>query len=158
MNASFGLYSLTRFTPGTYIQREKSLNINLACRLTSAVHQHMGAGVEWRDEQFLGGCRRPDRLAGPLCNQGFSIGADGFSGFSSDVLSTWQRSNYAAYIEYEVSPYDALLLGAASRYEDHDSFGSTISWGRIGSLYIREAVIRRGVPPKSITLYLHLAI
>ena len=52
VNASFGSDNLTRFTPGSCIQREKSLDIDLAYRLTSAVHQHVGAGVEWREEQF----------------------------------------------------------------------------------------------------------
>jgi hypothetical protein len=120
------------------------------------MHQHMGAGVEWRDEQF-------QVVAGDLTAwqatrlTRVSVLAPMVS--LASAQTSWVPSSAATMqpILKMKSVHMTLLLGAASGYEDYDSFGSTISWGRIGPL-IREAVIKLGVPSKSIALHLPLAI
>jgi len=144
VNASLGPNSPTKFTTGTYIQREHSFNADLSFAIEANINQHIASGFEWREEEFQ--VRGGDVAAwqpGPFVNQGFSIASNGFSGFSPNVVGSWRRSNSALYGDYEAQLTSDLLLGAALRWENYDSFGSTKNyklsahWSLTDSLALR---------------------
>jgi iron complex outermembrane receptor protein len=144
VNASMGPDSPTEFSPGTYIQQEQNLNADFAYRLEGELQQNFAAGMEWRNEQFevLAG-DTASWQSGPFVDQGFSIGSNGFSGFSPDVVGKWSRSNIAVYADYEVNLTSDLLLAAAWRWEDYETFGSTTNYKVSGHWSISDNVALR---------------
>ena len=129
VNASMGPDSPTEFIPGTYVQTEKNINADIVYSINGDIAQNIAAGFEWHEEQFqvIAG-DMASWQPGPYFNQGFSIGSNGFSGFSPDVVGKWRRSNIAFYGDYEVEVNSDLLFGAAVRWEDFDSFGTTTNY------------------------------
>lgn len=129
INASIGPASPTKFTPGAYVQEEKNINVDLSYSIDGDITQSIAGGFEWRKEQFevLSGDAASWEV-GSFVDQGFSIGSNGFSGFSPDVVGEWSRSNIAFYTDYEAQLNKNLLLGAALRWENYDSFGSTTNF------------------------------
>jgi len=123
-------------------------------------------GGEWRNEQFqtrIGeeASWAPGRFAfqagpnglnpntysdgvTPLTN--LSIGAHGFAGFSPQQAGTWDRSNYAVYIDAEADVSENFTVGAAIRFEDFDDFGTTTNgklaarWGITDRFALRGSV------------------
>ncbi|MFT7560404.1 MAG: iron complex outermembrane receptor protein [Flavobacteriales bacterium] len=114
LNASLGPDSPSEFTSGIYVQEEKNINADFAYSLDSKIRQNFAVGGEWREEQFQ--VKAGDQASWqpvPFADQGFSIGANGFSGFSPDVLGKWSRSNVALYGDYEAQWDRKFLLSAA---------------------------------------------
>jgi iron complex outermembrane receptor protein len=62
-----------------------------------------------------------------LALAGMSIGANGFAGFSPSQVGSWDRANWATYLDLEADVVDNWTVGAAVRYETYDDFGSTIN-------------------------------
>ena len=127
VNASLGPDSPTRFNPGDYIQTDINVNFDVTYPLTDQLF--LAAGLEYRTEEFeivQGQIESFD--VGPLASQGFSSGSNGFPGFGDIAAGSWNRSNYASYVEAEVKPIENWLLAAALRYEDFDDFGSTTNY------------------------------
>ncbi len=54
--------------------------------------------------------------------------------FSPSMAGTWDRSNFALYVDLEADVSEQLLMGLAVRYEDFDTFGST-SNSKLSFLY-----------------------
>ncbi len=69
-----------------------------------------------------------------------SIGAHGFPGFGPNQAGEFDRANYAAYLEADVT--ERLLVGAAIRFEDFDDFGTTTN-GKIAARF--QATDRIGI-------------
>src|SRR5690606_93445 len=66
---------------------------------------------------------------------GAGVGSDGFQGFGPDQQGTWDRKNWAVYLDLEVDATERLLLGAALRYEDfYNTFGDTTN-GKLTARY-----------------------
>ncbi|MEW5248234.1 TonB-dependent receptor plug domain-containing protein [Microbulbifer sp. 2201CG32-9] len=130
VNASLGSASPTSFNPGTYIQTEQNFNLDLNRQLDlSGTTVYFATGFEWREEQFE--AQIGDQASwevGPLVDQGFSIGSNGFPGFGPQVAGTFDRQNVALYSDVEAELTDSLLLGAALRWEDFSDFGSTSNY------------------------------
>lgn len=130
VNASLGSASPTSFNPGTYIQLEQNFNLDLNRQLDlSGTTVYFATGFEWREEQFE--AQTGDQASwevGPLVDQGFSIGSNGFPGFGPQVAGTFDRQNVALYSDVEAELTDSLLLGAALRWEDFSDFGSTSNY------------------------------
>ena len=57
--------------------------------------------------------------------QGFSVGSNGFQGFSADVAGRFSRDSRSAYVQLDVDITDRWRLDAAGRYERYSDFGST---------------------------------
>lgn len=126
INPSLGPNTPTEFKPGTYIQIENTFNLDLSKTMGDF---NVAGGFEWHEETFeakIGDTASWE--SGPLTSQGFGIGSNGFQGFGPQVAGKWSRENYAVYGDVEWTPNDALTLGAALRFEDFDSFGSTSNW------------------------------
>ena len=67
-------------------------------------------------------------------NQGFSVGSNGFQGFSADVAGRFTRDSYAGYVDLDVDVTRRWLVSAAARYEDFSDFGDTTK-GKFATRY-----------------------
>ncbi|MGH8086646.1 MAG: TonB-dependent receptor plug domain-containing protein [Stenotrophomonas sp.] len=139
-----GLY----FRPGGNTQTEKSVNVDVSRDIaTSFTAQplRLAAGAEWREESFkISPGDGPSTAIGPLTEQGFALGSNGFNGFSARTAGTFDRRNWAAYADLEAQVTERLLLAAALRFEDYDSFGSTTNGKVTGRFDFNEHFALRG--------------
>ncbi|ADN75224.1 TonB-dependent receptor [Ferrimonas balearica DSM 9799] len=132
VNASMGPNSPTRFKPGRYVQIENGVNADFSYPMDTWVFSF---GGEYRKETFEIYAGDPASWTiGPLASQGFSIGSNGFPGFQPRDQGSHSRENIALYTDIEKSVDDTLLLAAALRYEDYQSFGDTIN-GKLSALW-----------------------
>ena len=127
VNASLGPKSPHSFNPGDYIQLDTNLNLDLTFPVNEQLF--LAAGAEYRTEEFeiVAGDRASWEI-GPLAEQGFSSGSNGFSGFPDIAAGTWSRSNSAFYVEAEFNALENWLLVGAVRYENFDDFGGTTNF------------------------------
>ncbi|MGO3300143.1 MAG: TonB-dependent receptor plug domain-containing protein, partial [Pseudoalteromonas sp.] len=102
-------------------------------------------GLEWHEETFtVTSGDESAFIAGPLTDQGFSIGSNGFPGFKPSDAGEYTRRNYAAYVDIEAPFTEDFLMGLALRYEDYDTFGSTVNYKLMGQYYLTEDLNVRG--------------
>ncbi|MCB1669558.1 MAG: TonB-dependent receptor [Gammaproteobacteria bacterium] len=139
VNASMGSDSPTSFEPGIYTTVENNLNIDLVTPfeidgLFSPLS--VGYGFELRREIFKVTSKDEySYLIGPYARQGANVGSDGFQGFGPQQHGTWDRKNWAIYVDLEADVTERLLLGAALRYEDfYNTFGDTTN-GKVTARY-----------------------
>lgn len=137
INASLGPDTPTSFRPGGYTQAENDINVDLNYAVPVAGFAsdlNIAAGFEWRSESFT--IRSGDAAStalGPLSapssafptGQGFSSSSNGFGGFINSSAGTSTQSNIAFYLDTEADVTERLVVQAAVRYEDFDSFQST---------------------------------
>ena len=127
VNASLGPDTPTEFDPGDYIQADTNINLDLTYTLHDRVF--LASGLEYRTETFeIVQGQIESWEIGPLANQGFSSGSNGFPGFSDIAEGSWTRSNFAGYLESQLRPLDFWTVSAAVRGEYFDDFGSTINY------------------------------
>ena len=140
INPSLGPDTPTQFNLGSYTQTEQTINVDFTQEFDVAAFAsplHTATGVEWREEQFSISAGEPDSWRrGPLADQGFGIGANGFSGFSDHVARQGQgkQSNWAGYLDLEGDVVDDLTLATMGRVEKYDAFGTTTDF-KLGALY-----------------------
>jgi iron complex outermembrane receptor protein len=131
VNASLGADTPMDFSPGKYIQLEKNFNADISkgYDFGLAYDVNVAAGLEWHEETFevIAG-DEASFIAGPLTQQGFGIGSNGFPGFKPSAAGEFTRRNYAAYVDVETPFTEEFLMGWALRYDDYDSFGSTTNY------------------------------
>ena len=134
VNASLGPATPTDFDLGSNRQQEISLNLDVSYAVSDWLN--LAAGAEWRDEQYetrLG--QRESWEVGPYAAQGFSAGSNGFSGYSPQAAGRWNRSNFAAYGDVELSgTEDRWTVGTAARIENFEDFGTTVN-GKLSGRY-----------------------
>lgn len=138
-NASMGSSSPSEFEPGIYTTIENNFNVDLVTPFEiDAFYSPLsvGYGVEWRREIFKVTSKDENSfLIGPYSDQGTNVGSDGFQGFSPAQHGTFDRMNWAFYVDLEADVTERLLLGAAVRYENfYNTFGGTTT-GKITGLY-----------------------
>ncbi len=138
VNASLGPETPVQFDLGSYVQTEHTLNADFTYPLDIRLFAsplYVATGAEWRKEEFkvLPG-EEDSWVIGPLAEDDFGVGANGFSGFSDDVSGKWDRSNTAVYIDLETDVLEHLTLATMGRLEDYEEFGSTKD-GKIAALY-----------------------
>ncbi|SMN12087.1 TonB-dependent receptor @ Iron siderophore receptor protein [uncultured Candidatus Thioglobus sp.] len=138
INASYGLDTPTSFELGSYIQTEKTLNLDLNNSHTVAAFAsplYVATGLEWRNEKFeIKAGEEASWADGGYGQEGASIGANGFQGFSPRVAGSWDRSNIAAYIDLEADVKKGLNLKAMGRFENHQDFSANTDF-KLASLY-----------------------
>ena len=114
--------------------RKISLNLDVSYAVSDRLN--LAGGAEWRDEQYetrLG--QRQSWEVGPYAAQGFSAGSNGFSGYSPQAAGRWNRSNFAAYGDVELSgAEDRWTVGTAVRIENFEDFGTTVN-GKLSGRY-----------------------
>ncbi len=134
VNASLGPDSPTEFDPGLYRQEEFSVNFDTAYAVTERMN--VAAGAEFRNERFIIGAGDPQSYQlGPLADQGFTSGSNGFPGFSDAWAGEWSRRSAAFYGDLEFrDPAGRWTFGAAGRYEHYQLFGGTLN-GKVAGRY-----------------------
>lgn len=146
INASLGPNTPTSFRPGEYIQTDNNINLDFSYGLpvaSFASDLNVAFGVEHREEQFeiIAGDPQSYEI-GPLAapsaafpaGQGFSSSSNGFGGFTPASAGKTKQKNDAIYVDLEADVTDNLVLQAAIRYEDFDSFGDTTNY-KVGALF-----------------------
>jgi iron complex outermembrane receptor protein len=131
LNASLGPDSPRDFNPGSHVQLEKFVNIDLVKELEVGFESPLviAGGYEYHQESFQVIAGNEDSfIAGPYTTQGFGIGSNGFPGFKPSAAGTFSRQNYAVYLDIEAQFTDEFLMGYAIRYEDYSSFGDTTNY------------------------------
>ncbi len=127
VNASLGPDTPTEFDPGNYIQADTNINLDLTYPLHDMLF--LASGLEYRTETFeIVQGQTESWEIGPLASQGFSSGSNGFPGFSDIAEGRWTRSNFAGYLESQLTPLDFWTVSAALRGEYFNDFGSTINY------------------------------
>ena len=147
INASLGPDTPRNFNPGKYIQLEKNFNFDLVKLVDMGLYEevNVAGGLEWHEESFeivVGDVA--SFTAGPLTSQGFGIGSNGFPGFKPADGGVYTRRNYAVYVDVEAQATEVLLLGAALRFEDYDSFGSTTNYKLTAQFHATDDLSLRG--------------
>ncbi|MBL4765917.1 MAG: TonB-dependent receptor [Colwellia sp.] len=143
INSSMGPNTPTVFTPGAYAQLEKSLNADFSKEFESVMGVEflvMSYGVEMRQETFTitAGDESSWKL-GPLVEQGFSIGSNGFPGFKPADAGASSRTSKAVYFDTEANVTEDFLAQVAFRYEDYSDFGSSFNWKLAGMYDLNES-------------------
>ena len=142
----------TNYKPGTYVERDRVINLDLARSLPTAMLPsplNIGLGLEYRVEEFetVAGEKNSyfiDNSPVDLGDQGFGIGSNGFVGFPPEIAKKNNRGSYAGYIDLETNVTKDLLVGAAGRYEDFETFGDTLN-GKLNARWqTTSAVALRG--------------
>ena len=137
-----------QFVPGGNVQTETNFNFDLGHDFeTGFTHGPLtlATGVEWRKEEFeIKAGDVPSTAIGPLTEQGFSIGSNGFPGFNQSTAGSHSRDNWAIYVDAEARFTEQLLLAAAVRYEDFSDFGGTTNWKLTGRYDFTDSFALRG--------------
>lgn len=147
LNASMGADSPRDFSPGKYIQLEKNFNFDVSkgYDFGLAYDVNVAAGLEWHEETFevLTGDEASWQV-GPLYQQGFGIGSNGFPGFKPSDAGEYTRRNYAAYADVETPFTEEFMMGWALRFEDYDTFGSTTNYKITAQFQATDELALRG--------------
>lgn len=126
LNPSLGPDSPQDFYTGSYMQEETSFNLDLQKQFGDT---SVAGGFEWRDETFeITAGDEASWVTGALATQGFNVGSHGFPGFTDSSAGSFDRDNYAVYVDVESQVSNELLVGGALRYEDFSTFGSTTNY------------------------------
>ncbi len=128
VNPSMGPDSPHNFKPGKYIQTEKAANLDFSkyFDMESIEGMNFAFGFEARHESYesIAG-DIASYTVGPLAEQGFGIGSNGFPGLSAKFQGKNSRRSIAAYIDTEFNITENFLVSGAIRYEDFSDFGDT---------------------------------
>ncbi len=137
VNPSLGASSPTSFKPGDYIQDEKSIELSVEKTLDIGLREpvSMAGGAEYRYESFesIAG-DRASYEAGPLADQGFGVGSNGFPGLNKKYEEKEGRNSTALYLDVETYPLEDTVVGVAIRHENFSDFGSTTN-GKLATRY-----------------------
>ena len=145
VNASLGPATPDEFDPGLYRQREVNVNVDLSYAVSDVVN--LAGGAEWRDEHFTIGLGQEESWSiGPYAAQGFSVGSNGFPGFSPIAAGGWHRANYALYADAELldAGEGRWNVGGALRFEDFEDFGATLNGKLAARFALAEGLALRG--------------
>ena len=102
------------FAPGGNTQTETNFNFDLSRDFDTGFTSgplSVAAGAEWRKEEFE--IRAGDYASyaiGPLVDQGFSLGSNGFNGFNPRTAGSHSRDNWAVYVDAEAPFTDQFRL------------------------------------------------
>ena len=138
----------TTYVPGMDTETDQVFDLNLSKPLDLGWHGplHLALGYEYRQETFeiTAGGRNSWIITDSLAAQGFGIGSNGFPGFPPRTAGEWSRASQAAYVDLETQVNDAVLIGAAARYEDYEDFGATLDGKFAARLQVSETFALRG--------------
>lgn len=147
--APLGVNMPTSFRPGSYVQTERSFNVDVSKGYdVDGFYSplNLAAGIEYREEIFEIKNGDPNSFAidPNIAPQGFGIGSNGFPGFKPADAGKFDRSSYAAYVDLEADVTDRLLLGAAIRFEDFSDFGTTTNGKFVARFQVADEFALRG--------------
>ena len=137
VNASYGPNTPTSFNLGEQNQFERVINADftLPVDIGASSDLNVAFGAQHHKEVFEMVAGDTESWApGGFEEQGFSVGSNGFQGFSKDVAGKFNSNSFAAYVDLDLDVTSRWILSAAFRYEDFSDFGST-SDGKLASRY-----------------------
>ncbi len=123
-NATLGAASPNHFDDGGFYFLQNTLNLDFSKAYKSiAEGANLGLGAEYRYEQYnIYSGQEASYTAYPN-STGQAAGSEGFPGFRpSDEISA-NRSNVAAYADFELNVTKAWLIDVAARFENYSDFG-----------------------------------
>ena len=134
-NATMGVEPKTEFYAGSLKIGQAIANLDFvrAFPLSAfATPLSIGIGAEARRESYGIEAGEPDSyrnggfrvLDGPNTGAFTTPGSQVFAGFQPGDAGDHNRTSYAAYIDFESSPFERLQLGIAGRTERYSDFGS----------------------------------
>ncbi len=131
VNASLGSDTPRDFSPGSAINSEWTFNADFVKYADWGLADEVGIafGYEWHKETYeLIAGDEPSFQVGPLTAQGFGIGSNGFPGYQPSAAGEHTSRNSAFYTQFSMPFTEDLLVDAAIRFEDYESFGSTTNF------------------------------
>lgn len=137
VNASYGPNTPVAFDLGSQIQFERLANADFTWPVDvgAASDLNVAFGAQHHKEVFEMVAGDTESWApGGFENQGFSVGSNGFQGFSADVAGKFNRESVSAYVDLSVDMTELWLADAALRYERFSDFGSTAN-GKLASRF-----------------------
>ncbi len=137
VNASYGPHTPRAFDLGAQIQFERLINADFAwpVDIGAASDLNVAFGAQHHREVFEMVAGDTESWApGGFETQGFSVGSNGFQGFSADVAGRFSRESASAYVDLEVDLTERWLADAALRYDRFSDFGSTTN-GKLASRF-----------------------
>lgn len=146
VNASLGPNTPTEFEAGKYIQLEKTFAADFVKYVAAGLYKDVtvAGGLQWTEESFeIVAGEVASWEIGPYVSQ-LTNGSNGFPGFQPDDAGTNTRRNYAAYVDVEAEFTENLLMAAALRFEDYESFGSTTNYKVTAQYRLSEDWAMRG--------------
>ncbi len=134
LNRSYGAASQTSFDAGGLAYDQLTLSADGVRPLDFgwATPVNLAFGLEYRKETFSIDAGEPTSYNDG--GAGGALGSQGFPGFAPRNEVDEDRNNWAAYVDLEGSPTDALTLGAAGRYESYSDFGDQFT-GKLSARY-----------------------
>ncbi len=133
---------------GAYNQYERRVNLDVSYPLKVPVlasELHIAGGLEWREEEFqIVAGEVASWYRGPLADQGFSAGTNGFPGFSPDTAGEWTSANTAIYVDLEADILENWTVGGTLRWDDYDEFDDTLKGRLTTRVAITEGFSLRG--------------
>ena len=131
INASLGPASPRNFRPGMLIQRETNLNADFAWPLQIGLSEpaNLAFGAERRIEEYeIEAGDEASWKVGPGAATGLPSGSNGFPGYGPTQAGQWDQKGWAGYADLDLKLTQAFSAGAAIRYEDYSTFGSTTNY------------------------------
>ena len=147
VNASYGPSSPSDFYLGEAIQSEQLISFEwqTVTDIDKASDMNIAWGFQYHREgyEIVQGDEASWRR-GQYADAGFSVGSNGFQGYSRDVAGDFSRYNLGAYAEFDLEWTEDLLLNLAARYEDFSDFGGTLNGKFSGRYQVRPDMALRG--------------
>ena len=120
-NVSLGAASPTRFDSGGVTYRQHVTDLVISRSLDGLLAGgNLAFGGQYRHETYKIHNGEPDAY--------FGLGADGFAGFNPRNPTNAKRDAYAGFLDIELRPVEALLIGGAVRYDHYGDFGGKTTW------------------------------
>ncbi|MCY3811166.1 MAG: TonB-dependent receptor [Gammaproteobacteria bacterium] len=146
VNASYGPNTPTAFDLGAQIQFERLLNADFALPVDVGAYSDLNVafGAQHHKEVFEMVAGDTESWApGGFEDQGFSVGSNGFQGFSADVAGRFGRDSYAGWLDLEVDATSRWLVSGALRYENFSDAGDTLKGKMASRLALSDNVALR---------------
>ena len=147
VNASYGPDTPTAFDLGAQVQFERVVNADFTypVDIGAASDLNVAFGAQHHREVLEMVAGDTESWApGGFEDQGFSVGSNGFQGFSADVAGRFGRESYSTYLDLEVDATDRWLVSGALRYEQFSDFGSTQNGKFATRLQVTDGLALRG--------------
>ncbi len=153
-NVSLGNVSPTSFYAGTTGFNQLTANLDLVrqVEIGAATPLNVAFGAEFRRDAYSIQAGDPDSyrdggvrvLDGPGAGSVAATGAQVFPGFRPTDATDVHRTDVAGYVDLEVNPVRALLVGVAGRAERYSDFGGKTTGKVAARLEVSKGVALRG--------------
>jgi len=112
------------FDVGGYKQEEVNLNADFSQAISDS--WNVAFGAEWREETYIANEGEVNSYIG--------AGSNGLGGIAPNDAGSFDRDNYALYVDLEQDFTDDVFFQYALRYEDFSDVGSTVN-GKIAARF-----------------------